>query len=44
MIIPLLEFQVVKQFHWLTETEFINGVAIGQLSPGSVVLTAAFVG
>ncbi|WP_036477941.1 chromate efflux transporter [Myxosarcina sp. GI1] len=44
VIIPLLEFQVVEQLHWLTKTEFINGVAIGQLSPGPVVLTAAFVG
>lgn len=44
VIIPLLEFEVVKQLHWLTQTEFINGVAIGQLSPGPVVLTAAFVG
>lgn len=44
VIIPLLEFQVVEQMHWLTKTEFINGVAIGQLSPSPVVLTAAFVG
>ncbi len=44
VIIPLLEFNVVNQFHWLTSTEFISGVAIGQLSPGPVVLTAAFVG
>jgi chromate transporter len=44
VIIPLLEFEVVDQLHWLTRPEFINGVAIGQLSPGPVVLTAAFVG
>lgn len=44
VIIPLLEFEVVEQLHWLTQTEFINGIAIGQLSPGPVVLTAAFVG
>jgi chromate transporter len=44
VIIPLLESEVVEQFQWLTHTEFINGVAIGQLSPGPVVLTAAFVG
>ncbi|NJN60690.1 MAG: chromate efflux transporter [Coleofasciculaceae cyanobacterium RL_1_1] len=43
-IIPLLEFEVVERFHWLTIDEFISGVAIGQLSPGPVVLTAAFVG
>ncbi len=44
VIIPLLEFDVVDQLGWLTREEFINGVAIGQLSPGPVVLTAAFVG
>lgn len=44
VIIPLLEFEVVERFQWLTHTEFIHGVAIGQLSPGPVVLTAAFVG
>jgi chromate transporter len=44
VIIPLLEFEVVNQFQWLTRNEFIDGVAIGELTPGPVVITAAFVG
>ncbi|MGF1494791.1 MAG: chromate efflux transporter [Microcoleaceae cyanobacterium] len=44
VIIPLLVTEVVERLGWLTQQDFINGVAIGQLSPGPVVLTAAFVG
>ncbi|HYW21976.1 MAG TPA: chromate efflux transporter [Nodularia sp. (in: cyanobacteria)] len=44
VIIPLLESEVVNQFHWLTRSEFLDGVAIGQFTPGPVVIVAAFVG
>ncbi|MEA5579763.1 chromate efflux transporter [Nodularia harveyana UHCC-0300] len=44
VIIPLLELEVVNQFHWLTRSEFLDGVALGEFTPGPVVITAAFVG
>ncbi|MFZ4640820.1 MAG: chromate efflux transporter [Nodosilinea sp.] len=44
VIIPLLESTVVYNFHWLTHSEFIDGVALGSITPGPVVITAAFVG
>ncbi|MEA5447734.1 chromate efflux transporter [Leptolyngbya sp. CCNP1308] len=44
VIIPLLETAVVNDFGWMTRNEFIDGVALGELTPGPVVITAAFVG
>ncbi|MBD2109410.1 chromate efflux transporter [Nodosilinea sp. FACHB-13] len=44
VIIPLLETAVVDDFGWMTPNQFIDGVALGELTPGPVVITAAFVG
>lgn len=44
VIIPLLETAVVNDFAWMTRSEFLDGVALGSLTPGPVVITAAFVG
>jgi chromate transporter len=35
---------VVQQFHWLTERQFIDAVAVSMITPGPVVITVAFIG
>jgi chromate transporter len=43
-IVPFLREGVVKQHHWLTERQFLDAVAMGLITPGPVVITAAFIG
>jgi chromate transporter len=43
-MIAFIHEQVVNEFHWLTAQEFIDGLAIGQLTPGPVLMVAAYVG
>jgi chromate transporter len=43
-IVPFLKEGVVSQRHWLTQGEFLDAVAIGLITPGPVVITAAFIG
>jgi chromate transporter len=43
-IVPFLYGGVVQQFHWLTERQFIDAVAVSMVTPGPVVITVAFIG
>jgi chromate transporter len=43
-MIAFIQDQVVEQFHWLTPREFIDGLALGQFTPGPVLMVAAYVG
>src|SRR2546426_896143 len=43
-IVPFLYGGVVQQFHWLTERQFIDAVAVSMITPGPVVITVAFIG
>jgi chromate transporter len=43
-IVPFLYGGVVREFHWLTERQFVDAVAVAMITPGPVVITAGFVG
>jgi chromate transporter len=43
-ILAFVQDQVVNQFQWITPREFLDGLAIGQLTPGPVIMVAAYVG
>lgn len=44
VIIPLMQAEAVGAYGWMTDAEFLNAVAIGQVTPGPVVHTVAVVG
>lgn len=43
-MLPLIQQEVVKMNHWLNLDQFMVGVALGQMTPGPVSITAAFIG
>ncbi len=43
-IVPFLREGVVNQYHWLSPSQFLDAVAVGLITPGPVVITAAFIG
>ena len=44
VIIPLMQSDAVGHHHWMTSAQFLNAVALGQVTPGPVVQTVAAVG
>lgn len=43
-IVPFLHGGVVSQYHWLTEDQFLDAVAVAMITPGPVVITVGFIG
>ena len=43
-MLAFMQEQVVNQFGWLTPKEFVDGLALGQLTPGPILMLAAFIG
>jgi chromate transporter len=44
VIVPLMQHDAVNVYHWMSGTQFLAAVALGQLTPGPVVQTVAAVG
>ena len=44
VIVPLMQHDAVTTYHWMTDAQFLNAVALGQITPGPVVQTVAVVG
>jgi chromate transporter len=44
VIIPLMQADAVNRYHWMSAGQFLNAVALGQMTPGPVVQTVAVVG
>ncbi len=44
VIIPLIQQSVVDGYGWVTRQEFIDGIALSQLMPGPILISATFIG
>jgi len=44
VIVPLMQTDAVSTYHWMSHSQFLNAVALGQLTPGPLTQTVAVVG
>jgi len=44
VVIAFIQRGVVDEYHWLTVQQFLDAIAVGQVTPGPVIITATFVG
>jgi chromate transporter len=42
--VGLIQLDVVDRFHWVSTKEFLDGIVMGQVTPGPIVITATFLG
>jgi chromate transporter len=44
VMIPFLEQDAVIRYGWLTHREFVDAIAMGQITPGPIVISSVFIG
>jgi chromate transporter len=44
VMLPMLQREFVENYHWLTNQEFLDAIAIGQVTPGPLTVMNAFIG
>lgn len=44
VFIPMIQELVVNNYGWVTQSEFTNAIALGQVTPGPILISAAFIG
>ncbi len=42
--VPLMLHEIVDVHHWMDAATFMNGIVLGQVTPGPIVITATFIG
>lgn len=43
-VLAFVQDQVVNQMHWVSSQEFLDGLTLGQFTPGPILMLAAFIG
>ncbi len=44
VMLPMLQKELVEKYHWITNREFLDAIAIGQVTPGPLTVMNAFIG
>jgi chromate transporter len=44
VFIPLIQHTVVETNGWMTQQEFVDAIAMGQVTPGPILISAVFIG